>query len=377
MAVQSVASQEVLDELRYLREVQTAQLQEMQTWDFARKNGEFPAYEDPYQYYQDDPTQGMSKKEMKKLEKIKRKEKDYFYVMRKLPCFLIFLMCLVVFVVSSAGVINSFVELPEMVSQFTAITANRDITSLEAREAFAEDSEEEDESEYIDKSVYLSAGDMFLLSLNDFVAMSFLSEEKLQAHASYIEMLEKASEELDSEMAVMIRSFAPLALALSMIASLIAMFTSLFGVFGKRIYKGFFFVALLMIISVSGLFLSGLIDANLYNYEWQKEMGLIEVEGVDPEDDAENTRIVLMSEEDEDEETEVVLVTSLLSFDGLMNFIMDGAFFSPAETEEDVESTAPKFGAGFGFFALAGGAVVVLILSLFAKKRVPYSVFDR
>jgi hypothetical protein len=142
-----------------------------------------------------------------------------------------------------------------------------------------------------------------------------------------------------------------------------------------------------MVISVVALFVGGIIDASYLSYT-QARVGfetdvLKDEEGVPILDDEGNEQIIYIIPIDEDGEE---IKFSLLDFNNLIPLLTNGIMYSPYETVEDLqealadpEQDVEEFvmGVGYGFYALAGGAVLTLIFGIFARKRVPYSIFDR
>ena len=332
-------------------------------------------------------TPKLSKRSAKKLKKIKKREKDYFYVMRKLPCFFIFLFCLVVFAFSAGGLVASFIEMPQEVVGIMAITVIPDPTPMEDRKVAEGDT-------YDDLTVSFTAGDYLLLSINGLLggiekdedgnyvfdeegkispALSFLDADKAFAYEEFLSKMEDIAYELEDGMSVMIFKFAPILLLLTTIASLGALITSFLALFGKRIFKGFFIAGLIMLISAVGMFAVGLIDVtteNFINLNPDFEYGAKESE-------IEKTAFIIPLSDDEEEEVEF---TSLLDFGNLMPFLMDGAFALTPESEADIIDTpsiAYRRGAGIGFYGLFAGSLIVTVAGLWAKKRVPYSIFDK
>ena len=71
-------------------------------------------------------------------------------------------------------------------------------------------------------------------------------------------------------------------------------------------------------------------------------------------------------------------VVSVLDFGKISDF-MFGVFSGAPETalDPEVDAMPLKLVAGYGLIALVVIPVVMVILSIFARKKVPYSIFDK
>jgi hypothetical protein len=330
------------------------------------------------------PAPQLNEKQIKKLKKIKKREKDYFYVMRKFPCFLVFLFCLVVFAVSGGGLITSFMEMPSMVNEVLAITLVPDPTPWDERDF------DDDGNFYESMAVPFTAGSYLFLSLNSmfgggeededgaFVpALSFLDAADVLAYEEFLLRVELISEHLEDGFSVTAFKFAPILLLLATVASLVAMVTSFLALLGKRIFKGFFWVGIIVLVAAVGMLSVGIIEVTAENFRMLNPDFEFVREDDNSEGFASASAILLSNDGDDDDE---VLFTSLLDFNNLMPYLMNGAFAMAPETQADLENFEDidyRRGAGIGFYALLGGGVLITVAGLFAKKRVPYSIFDR
>ena len=71
-------------------------------------------------------------------------------------------------------------------------------------------------------------------------------------------------------------------------------------------------------------------------------------------------------------------VVSVIDFSKISDFIF-GVFSGAPETalDPEVDAIPLKLVAGYGLIALVVIPVIMVILSIFARKKVPYSIFDK
>ncbi|MFA5450238.1 MAG: hypothetical protein WC292_07380 [Clostridia bacterium] len=293
-------------------------------------------------------TPPLSKKQIRKLERQKRREKDYFFVMRKFTSFLIFLFSLVLFAVVALPVASKFVALPEpiggIVDKNLSMFTIADNTPLDERD-----------EEYIDTSVYVSFGDLVLGAVGNvaknFTELGFLTDEEGNSITPFydetlagLEAIEDPNDTM-APIAAMIFKFAPLGLILVIIIAFITMIKGFVGMFGKRIFKRFGLSAIIMIIFAVATLVGGLAALGL-------KMG--------------NPQML--------EDTFV----GVLDFNNLLPFLTGFINNPPATAIDPLATTAPVvMQAGLGSLILVVASVLVLFLSFFARKKMPYSIFDR
>ena len=260
-------------------------------------------------------------------DKKQKKGKDYFYVMRKLVCFLMFLL----FTASVALVALPYLEI---VPEYTAFMVQPDYEALQAgAEAedeedaveAAEEGEDEEEDDIIEapenNSIFYNAVDPIFGIIKKYVGLE-LGESPL-----YDQMAAKAEVGYANAIAGYIVMFFPAAILIFAITALICLIKAFLGMFGKRIFKGFGLGALIMLICGAVMLFAGV----FYNME-------ISTEGFD--------------------------------FSGLMPFAT-----SYLLVPEDI-SAAPVIAAGFGLLGMVALPVLNLLLSILARKKVPFSIFD-
>lgn len=394
-------------------------------------------YANPYSVrynagYQQRPAAPRRPKEKPPVQKNRRKERDYFFIMRRGVCFLIMLLALVWVGVIALNYLG-------IMPQYTAYLVAPDLTPLDQREDVETDQTDEDGNviiqEYVDKSVYISVTDpvfgalkkLFNLEMKDAddnsmspfydsfsPAISGTEEEadadgvtdeedkdaetdgedEIVAEAAgeedeatdgedeatdaegeegedgeegtgdeeaveedtsvkfgYVSAntdIDPAAREEDSmgSIAAMAFDYAPLVLVVGAVFALIIFILAFLSLFGRRIFKGFGIMSVIMLLGGIGVLLAGM--AAMGNY-----MGY-------PAYDAEGT------------------VVSVLDFAKISDFLL-GMFSGAPETalDPEVDAMPLKLVAGYGLIALVVIPVVMVILSIFARKKVPYSIFDK
>ncbi len=394
-------------------------------------------YANPYSVrynagYQQRPAAPRRPKEKPPVQKNRRKERDYFFIMRRGVCFLIMLLALVWVGVIALNYLG-------IMPQYTAYLVAPDLTPLDQREDVETDQTDEDGNviiqEYVDQSVYISVTDpvfgalkkLFNLEMKDAddnsmspfydsfsPAISGTEEEadadgvtdeedkdaetdgedEIVAEAAgeedeatdgedeatdaegeegedgeegtgdeeaveedtsvkfgYVSAntdIDPAAREEDSmgTVASMAFDYAPVVLIVGAVFALIIFILAFLSLFGRRIFKGFGIMSIIMLLGGIGVLIAGM--AAMGNY-----MGY-------PAYDAEGT------------------VVSVLDFAKISDFLL-GMFSGAPETalDPEVDAMPLKLVAGYGLIALVVIPVVMVILSIFARKKVPYSIFDK
>ena len=394
-------------------------------------------YANPYSVrynagYQQRPAAPRRPKEKPPVQKNRRKERDYFFIMRRGVCFLIMLLALVWVGVIALNYLG-------IMPQYTAYLVAPDLTPLDQREDVETDQTDEDGNviieEYVDKSVYISVTDPVfgvlkkLLNLEmkdaDDNSMSPFydsfspaisgaeeeadadgvtdeedkdaetdGEDEIVAEAAgeedeatdgedeatdaegeegedgeegtgdeeaveedtsvkfgYVSAntdIDPAAREEDSmgTVASMAFDYAPVVLIVGAVFALVIFILAFLSLFGRRIFKGFGIMSIIMLLGGIGVLIAGM--AAMGNY-----MGY-------PAYDAEGT------------------VVSVLDFAKISDF-MFGVFTGAPETALDpaVDEMPLSLVAGYGLIALVVIPVIMVILSIFARKKVPYSIFDK
>lgn len=141
-------------------------------------------------------------------------------------------------------------------------------------------------------------------------------------------------------------SYFPIALMVAALFALIIVILAFLSLFGRRIYRGFFIFAIVMVL-VAVVMLVGVV-AMSGSYAGAPKY-------------AEDGSVV-----------------SILDF-SKVGEVLTGSFSQPPATaiDPEVDIIPLQLVSGVGALALVVLPVLILILSLFTKKRVPYSIFDR
>ena len=373
-------------------------------------------------------------KEKPPVQKNRRKERDYFFIMRRGVCFLIMLLALVWVGVIALNYLG-------IMPQYTAYLVAPDLTPLDQREDVETDQTDEDGNviieEYVDQSVYISVTDPVFGALKKLVGLDMQDdqgnsmspfydsfspaiagseeteenenagenendentdggdeivaeaageddatadegeneategeegeneategeegeegeeavEEDTSVKFGYVSAntdIDPAAREEDSmgTVASMAFDYAPVVLVAGAVFALIIFILAFLSLFGRRIFKGFGIMSIIMLLGGIGILIAGM--AAMGNY-----MGY-------PAYDAEGT------------------VVSVLDFGKISDF-MFGVFSGAPETalDPEVDAMPLKLVAGYGLIALVVIPVVMVILSIFARKKVPYSIFDK
>ena len=178
------------------------------------------------------------------------------------------------------------------------------------------------------------------------VAIEDAEDEESEEGAETDEEVDAKAEDGMYSIAAMVFDYAPVLLILGTLAAVIMLLLAFFSLFGRRIFKGFFWFSLIMTVAGIATLLAGLVASGYF-------------EG-NPSIGADGN------------------VISILDLSRLTDFLF-GAFSGAPETALDPEiDTIPlKVVAGYGLIAVTVVPVISLVLSLFAKKKVPYSIFDK
>lgn len=247
-------------------------------------------------------------------DKEEKKGKDYFFIMRKFDCFLMFLFLLVAVALFAISYLA-------IVPEYTSFAIAPDLTPEEERIATEVDGVLVD---YVDKSEHFSVVDPVIGLLKRIpVVGDVLSSQETPFYDS---IMTKVDIGYTNTIAGIAAEFFPIAMILFVILALIYMIKAFFGMFGKRIFKRFGLGAILMLIC-GAVSLFGIVAANMD------------------------------------------VTAEALDFSGIVTILM-GGISSPDP------ATAPTYVGGFGLLALLALPVLVLILSMFARKKVPFSIFD-
>ncbi|MBO5773822.1 MAG: hypothetical protein J6R44_03215 [Clostridia bacterium] len=362
---------------------------------------------------QQKPAQPKKQEKPVPVKKNRRRERDYFFIMRRGVCFVIMLLALVwvgVFAMNYLGI------LPE----YTSFLIQPDLTPLDERLDVETGELDEDGNaiieSYVDTSAYVSFIDPIFGALKNVLGVDMGTGENGESLSAFYDgtllqlapetATEGEGEEVEGEtegddivaeaageteeevtegeegeegeadveeevvptfppqvstsvitdeareadsmtsIASMAWTYFPIVLVLGAVFAIIIFLIALFSLFGRRIYKGFGIMSIVMLLGGVAALLAGM--AAMGNY-----MG--------------NPMLL-----------EDGTATSVIDFSQIMGFLTGALNGAPA-TAIDPETTAQPLTmvAGYGLLIVLIIPIVILILSFFARKKVPYSIFDK
>lgn len=278
----------------------------------------------------------------------KQRGKDYFFVMRKFVCFLMFLFMLVTIAYFALSYLK-FSFLPENMQSYGALFIETEAKVEEPAEGegegeegdeelaesadhfaiYAEGDEEEGEGEEGDEeeaadtatpAVTYNALDPVFGAIKYWSNKLLNKEINLGDSPLYDSMIATYEVGMTDSIAPYIILAMPIAIIIYVITALILMIKAFLAMFGKRIFKCFGLGAIVMLLCAGVVALGG----------------LAALAGVD----------------------------GTLDFGAIVNVLI-GAFTNPGGLV-----------GGYGLLILLVLPLLVLILSMFARKKIPYSIFD-
>lgn len=249
-----------------------------------------------------------SKRSRKEKEKRIKKGRDYFFVMRKMVCFLMFLLFTICIALFAVGYIN-------LVPEFSSLYVEPDYTPLEERTI--EDEETGEIIEKPDMSVHFTTVDPIFGFIKKITGKDIAPSPKYDKMA---EMVEVGVSDMISSLAM---TYYPIAMVLFIIIALISMIKAFLAMFGKRVFRlfglsSFWMIVFAFVVVIAGVASNMPTDVNL-------------------------------------------------DFTQIVPFLMS-ALTRPLD--------GPTTAAGIGLLAMLILPVITLILSMFSKKKIPYSIFD-
>ena len=355
------------------------------------------------------------------VKKNRRKEREYFFIMRRGVCFMIMLLAIV-----WVGVIA--VNYLGIMPEFTSFLVQPDLTPLSEREDIETDEVDEDGNiiviEYEDKSAYVSLTDPIFGALKKFAGVEMTdadgnslsafydgtlaqlapeaAEEETEGEEATDEetdgddvVAEAAEEETEGEegaedtegtegeegdaeaepeeeeetvyppqvstsvidpaareedgmssIAGMAWTYFPLLLILGAVFAVIIIIIAILSMFGRRIYKGFGIMSIIMLLGGVAALIAGFAAAGNYmGAPYFLEDGT---------------------------------VVSVIDFSKITDFLMGAMNGAPAEPlDPEVDVMPMTMVAGYGLLIIVIVPAVMLLLSFFARKKVPYSIFDK
>ena len=361
------------------------------------------------------PAQPKKKEKPVPVKKNRRREKDYFFIMRRGVCLAIMVLSLVwigVFALNYLGI------MPE----YTSFMVQPDLTPMDERIDVETGELDEDGNaiyeEYVDKSAYVSFIDPIFGALKNLVGVDMGTDDNGESLSAFYDgtlaqlapesaeeeaegegeetgddVVAEVAEETDSEtdgetadgegegeeeeeeeteeevkfppqvstavitdeareadgmtaIASMAWTYFPIVLVVGAVFALIMFLISLLSMTGRRIYKGFGFMSVIMLLGGVVAFVAGL--AAMGNYMGNPMM------------------------------LEDGTATSVIDLNQAMSFLT-GIFNGAPETAIDPETMEQPLTmvAGYGLLIILIIPIITLILSFFARKKVPYSIFDK
>ncbi len=278
---------------------------------------------------------------IEKPKKVK-KQKDFFYIMRKPVSFVMFVLLLVLVAIFALGYINIdgisgyasiYQEVPvvEETPEDATTEDTEGETEAEADNAEDETTEGEEstegeegatEEEEKPKDVIPSYSAMDpIFGFIKHLSGELMGEEIVLGESPLFDsMMAKREMGMKDTLASTIMFIAPVFLIIYFITALVMMFKALFSIFGKRVYKKFGLGSFVLLICAIVVLLSGV----AYTTD----------------------------------------LSASMNFGSAVSLLM-GAL------------SGTGFVAGFGLLGMVAVPVVVMLLSLICKKKIPYSIFDR
>ncbi|MDD3946473.1 MAG: hypothetical protein PHI19_01385 [Clostridia bacterium] len=279
--------------------------------------------------------QKFNNKEYDAYSKQKRRERDYFFVMRKGTCFFMLVLAAILIAVIALG----FVGIPSL-NNYTSLFVQPDNTVAEDRG-----------EGYEDTTKHISFAD----PIYGFIS-KIMGKEMLDANGNPYTYQENADaiaaeanetpEDSMGAIASIIYQYFPIAIAVIAIFALVILIIGFGGMLGKRIFKGYGALAIVMLVMSLVVTVAGL--AVLGNKAGNPQIG----------EDGTLVSVLDFSK---------VLPFLTRIFTGVPNAAVDG----------EAAVTPAAYAAGYGLMALIVIPLLIMVLSLFARRKVPYSVFDR
>ncbi len=336
-----------------------------------------------------------------KAPKRSRRESDFFYVNRKLPCLLLMVCFIAMIAVVAVNILPSFVpslaenDIIKLAVQYTAPYRIMDTTPMDQREdeIVIDENGEETTVEYQDQTVYITLGDLLMGSINNLTGKYAPDTEDGELGSGTLDSgtasaaevpgsgtaegdIEGEEEEVSKSpfydaykvkelasgytegIAMTIVAYAPLAIALMVVIALINVLKAFFALFGRRVFKRFGLSAIICLICAVAVVLVGIgmISMDISIATAEENLTFEVGRAVD----------LLMSAFESAPETAEEVVETVAA---IAEEVVDGA--------EEAEVVIPlPFQANLGLLVLLVLPIVSLVLSLGARKKIPYAIFD-
>lgn len=255
-----------------------------------------------------------------------RKEKDYFFVMRKGACFFTFLFTLV----TIAVFVLSYLKLDLIPAEYISIYIETEAAPVEEGEGpVAEAAGENEADEEADEEEEEAGSDVLasysvldpVFGFIKHLTGKFLNKEVVLGESPlYDAMVAKSEVGMADMVAGIALEYFPAFIIIYIITAIIMFFKAFFAMFGRRIFKCFGLGSFIMILCGGVMALAGL--------AFTTEPG------------------------------------AAMAYGDIINILIGGIMGTGG------------FTAGYGLLGLIVIPVLTLIFSMFARKKVPYSIFD-
>lgn len=257
-----------------------------------------------------------------------KKERDYFYVMRKPISFFMFLFLLITIALFAL----SYIKLEQIPAKYISLFSETEVIEevleeeteteeeIKAAQEGEEGEETEEEAVAEEDGTHYSVLDPVFGFIKNLTGKLLNKEIVLGESPLYDKMLAKSEIGMTDMVAKIVLEYFPVFIIIYILIALIMMFKAFFGIFGRRIFKKFGLGSILMIICGAVVALAGLAFITEPNAN--------------------------------------------MAYADIINILLNGV------------TKKGGFAAGFGLLGLIAIPVVTLLFSMFARKRVPYSIFD-
>lgn len=327
---------------------------------------------------------------------------------------MLFLVCVLMIAVAGVNFLNMVPDLASdetvgMILSYTSVFKEGDYTTYEEREAATVYDEEGNVLEsYVDKSTYYLAGDLFMGALNSLIgAGSDQLQEDMSGTSGGLETVSRliafADEtstgsgsasgtesgsgteeevevvtsplfdkytakkavalavhaEYEGSIVFTIAEMAPLAIALYVLIALIMAILAFLALFGRRIFRGFALGSILCLVAAVAVLLTGIamISVDIAVYNEKEELSLEFGQVAEFFTSAFNAPYNTIEEQQLADEEFAALQQEQL------------------EAETTVSIKLPMQ-TNYGMYIMLALPAVALVLALFAKKKIPYAIFD-
>lgn len=321
---------------------------------------------------------------------------------------MLFLVCVLMIAIAGVNFLNMMPDLASdetvgMILSYTSVFKESDYTTYEEREAATVYDEEGNVLEsYVDKSTYYLAGDLFMGALNSLIgAGSDQLQDDVSGSSGGIETVSRliafaddgdtesgsgsgteeetevittplfdkysakksaallSHEEYEGSIVFTIAEMAPLAIVLYVLIALIMAILAFLALFGRRIFRGFAIGSILCLVAAVAIMLTGIamISLDIAVYNEKEELSLEFGQVAEFLTSAFNAPYNTIEEQQ----------------------LADEEFAALQQEQLEAESTVSiklPMQTNYGMYIMLALPAVALVLALFAKKKIPYAIFD-